>query len=215
MQPVLPKKLCHGRLQLADYSLLAVQPGETRMYDTLRRKCYLHQMTGEVIQTVRKGQNCTPFHGAYFKLHRLMKLLPATAPLEQVAMHLLGQLKKRVKEITSVLVIASPFTRMTRRIQLQSTITCTFWAGLLEYWIYNLDASQCVLTDSRKLLVASFFDSVYGIGGFKHCLTTATTPQKPETERLTRGLCGDFDSTGPTTMKNGTGPFCCLHFRTK
>lgn len=106
-----------------------------------------------------------------------MKLFLAHGPVHIVAVDLVGPLKKTARGNNFTLVIAALFSQMTRSISLQTSTARTDTAAVLEYWVYSYDTAQYISSSSGKQPVAKFFDSVRGLPGFEHYLTTAYRPQ--------------------------------------
>ena len=117
IQVVLPESLRPRLLQLAHYAIVADHPGLNRMYYHIRRHYYWPHLTAEIAATVRNCASCA------IKLRRrtnLLKLFPATRPLESVSIDILGSLPKSERGKRFLLVITDRFTKLTTVVPLRN-----------------------------------------------------------------------------------------------
>ena len=111
---------------MAHYAVIAGHPGQTRMKHTIQQTYYWPQMAADVISTVRSCPNCAKNRIHLIKNSNPMKLFPATAPLESMAMDLLGPLQKSKAENRFILVMTDLFTKLTQVVPLRR-ITAAVW----------------------------------------------------------------------------------------
>ena len=113
VQAVLPSSLRHRLLRLAHHSPLAGHPGQTRLHRRLRRSYYWPHMAAHVGAAVRECAPCAKNRLRLLRKASQMKLFPATAPLESVAIDILGSLPKSSRGYLFMLVISDRFTKLT------------------------------------------------------------------------------------------------------
>ena len=119
IQAVLPSSLRHRLLRLAHQTPTAGHPGQTRLDRRLQRSYYWPHMAADTSETIRE---CTPCAKNRLRLLRKaseMKLFPATAPLDSVAIDILGPLPKIARGYIFMLVIFDRFTKLTQVVPLK------------------------------------------------------------------------------------------------
>lgn len=104
-QILVPNKLpatvfCHGR-----HAVLAWNPGNRKMYDSILRSYYWPHKRNDVHLVVKEFNSCAKTRGTLIKYQSPMKLFPATDPLEFASMDILGPLPKSKKGNQYVIVI--------------------------------------------------------------------------------------------------------------
>lgn len=92
-QIVVPLSMRQKVLHLAHCPRMMGHPGGTRMYHTLRRPYYWPSMSGDVYATVPLCTACPKELITLHKSKSFIKLFPATAPLEFVAVDILDPLR--------------------------------------------------------------------------------------------------------------------------
>ncbi len=95
--------------------------GSKRMYLTMRQEYYWPSMVIDLYKSVSRCVSCKKDRIDMKKRTNLLKLFPAQAPLESVALHLLGPLPKSKSEYRFVLVMVNRFTKLCRFKALRST----------------------------------------------------------------------------------------------
>ena len=119
IQAVLPPSLRHRLLRLAHHFPLAGHPGRTRLHRRLRRSYYWPHIAADIGAAVRE---CTPCAKNRLRLLRKasqMKLFPATARLELVALDVLGPLAKSNNGYLFMLVLSDRVTKLTQVLPLK------------------------------------------------------------------------------------------------
>ena len=189
LQRVVPKSLQARVLHAAHYPRLAGHPGGTRMYLTLRRDYYWPHMANDAYATVKSCRSCNKNRGTAAKHQKLLKLFPASGPLEFVAMDLLGPLPKTKRGNTFVLVITDRYSKLTRAIPLKATKATDIAMAFLDTWVYVYGAPKFLLTDNGPQFVAKFFETICSMLGVRHFTTTAYHPQtNGQAERFNRTI---------------------------
>lgn len=83
-------------LRLAHHPSIAVQPGQSKLYDMLRRKMFWPHMANDLYETVAKCASCIK-KGCKFKNTKPFPTFPAADVLHFVAMDILAPLPKTAK----------------------------------------------------------------------------------------------------------------------
>ncbi len=96
-QIVVPEALRRRVLQLNNEPAASGHAGGQRMYETLRRGFYWPSMVADVYYTVRQCSSCARDRITLQQRTTPLTLFPARAPLESVALDLLGPLPKSLK----------------------------------------------------------------------------------------------------------------------
>ncbi len=91
------------------------------MYETLRRGFYWPSMVADVYHTVRQCSSCARDRIALRKRATPLSLFPARAPLESVALDLLGRLPKSRNGNLHILVMVDRFPKLCRFQEIRST----------------------------------------------------------------------------------------------
>lgn len=123
-------------LRLYHYSLLAGHPGERLMYDTMRQEVYSPHMSNHRYVTVKDCQSCAS-NWRDSKRHRELHLFPPTAPLEVVAIDILGPLLKIKTEYQFIVVMTDRFSKLAKATPTAKTTAKTLAQIFLNDWMAN------------------------------------------------------------------------------
>ena len=91
---MLPEALRRQAILLAPCPRMASHPGGSRMFQTLRRTFYWPLMALDAYNTVRQCFSCTRERISLRKHANYLRLFPAQAQLEYVAIYILGTLPR-------------------------------------------------------------------------------------------------------------------------
>lgn len=153
------------------------------MYYTLRRDYYWPRMTNDVFAVARSCRSCAKVKGVQYGHRKYLRLFPASGPLEFVAMVILSPLPKSARGNLYILVITDRFSKLAQCTPLRTTTAVVVAKAFLERRVYVYGGPRYLLTDNGKQFVAKFFESVCGMLGVNHFLTTAHHPQTKRTDR--------------------------------
>ena len=128
-------------LHLEHYPRTVAHPGVTRMLRTIRRTYFWPNMAEDVLETVRQCDACARNRIALSRRTNHLGLFPAHAPLESVAMDILGPLPKTRHGNRFLLVIADSATLGEH----------DYYAGFLSY-IDEIDAHGSAWSDEAEPL---------------------------------------------------------------
>lgn len=157
LQIVLPETLRPRLLRLAHYAKLAGHPGQTRMYETLRRVYYWLHMAADIHATVRNCGSCARNRLKLRKHTQPLQLFPATGPLQSLAIDLLGPLTKTKRGNRFLLVITDRFTKLTQVVPLRRIDAYTVAVAFTVHWVFHYGPPESLLSDNGAQFAAKFF----------------------------------------------------------
>ena len=143
------------------------------MYRTLRRQFYWPELVLEVYRVVRHCHTCAKERVRARKRSACLKIFPAVAPLEDVAMDLLGELVETPQGNKHLLVIIDRFTKLVRIVPLRNTRARNIAKAFLQHWVFVYGAPIAVLTDNRTQFTSKFQLEAHRIFGIQELFTTA------------------------------------------
>ena len=118
-----------------------------------------------------------------------MKLFPATAPLDSVAIDILAPLPKSARGYIFMLVISDRFTKLTQVVPLKLITPYDVAVAFVEHWVFKYGAPATLLPDNGSQFVAHFFRRVCNILPVHSIFTTTYHPQtNGQVERFNRTL---------------------------
>lgn len=85
--------ITHAHMYLAHYPVLAGYLGQRRIYDILRHEYYCPDMANDSYTTVAGFTSCA-IEGTRIRHEKQLRLFPAAAPLEFMAMGIPGTIRK-------------------------------------------------------------------------------------------------------------------------
>jgi transposase InsO family protein len=134
-------------------------------------------MASDVAETVRNCATCAKNRIKERTRTSFLKLFPASAPLEFVAIDILGPLPKTGHGNRFLLVITDRFSKLTRTVPLRTTTALVCARAFCDPWVYAYGAPRHVLTDNGPQFTAKFFHAVCRELGIETVFTTAYHPQ--------------------------------------
>ncbi len=160
------------------------------MYHTLRNRYYWPSLALDCYSTSRNCVQCAKERVRWRKKLSKMQLFPATGPLEEVAMDLLGPFVRTERDNRFLLVIVDRYTKLLKTVSLSSTEAYDVARAFLQTWIFAYGIPKSVLTDNGHQFTAKFLLEVYRILGVQEVFTTTYHPQtNGQTERMNRTIC--------------------------
>jgi RNase H-like domain found in reverse transcriptase/Reverse transcriptase (RNA-dependent DNA polymerase)/Integrase zinc binding domain/Integrase core domain/Chromo (CHRromatin Organisation MOdifier) domain/Retroviral aspartyl protease len=190
-QIVVPAALVPRLLHLEHYPRAVGHPGVTRMARTIRRSYFWPRMAEDILETVRQCPVCSKGRITLTRHTNFLELFPAKAPLESVAMDILGPLPKTRHGNRFLLVIADRYSKLTRTVPLRTTTALVVAQAFCDHWVFVYGPPVSLLTDNGPQFTAKFFQAVCAELGIKKLFTTAYHPQtNGQVERYNRTLIG-------------------------
>ena len=139
--------------------------------------------------TVRRCPNCAKNRIKLRQHTTALKLFPATAPLESVALDIYGELVRTSRGNQYLLVISDRFTKLTKTVPLKSVSAAEIAKAFVNEWVFNYGPPVDLLADNAKYFSSKFFQSVCNILNVHNSFTTTYHPQaNGQVERFNRTL---------------------------
>ena len=101
-----------------------------------------------------------------------LKLFPAHAPLDYVAIDILGPLIQSKDGYKYILVISDRFSKLTGTVPLETVNEKTVAQAFLNHWAFVYGPPRVLLTDNGKQFVSKFFREVCRVIGTNNLYTT-------------------------------------------
>jgi transposase InsO family protein len=188
-QTVIPKSLQPRLLHLEHYPPVAGHPGVSRMVRSMRKQFFWPRMAADIADTVRTCTTCAKNRIKERTHTSFLKLFPASAPLEYVAIDILGPLPKTGHGNRFLLVMTDRFSKLTRTVPLRTTTALVCARAFCDHWVYSYGAPRHVLTGNGPQFTAKFFLAVCRELGVAKVFTTAYHPQtNGQVERFNRTI---------------------------
>ena len=121
-------------LHLQHTPLVAGHPGGRRMYATLRHRYYWPHMAADAYEFVKKCDRCARERISLRAHASKLKLFPAKAPLESVAIDIMGPLPISGRKNRYLLVIVDRYTKLVRTVPLASATAFSVAKAFCEQW---------------------------------------------------------------------------------
>ena len=116
---MIPQTLRPRVLYISHHAKLAAHPDGRKMYATLQRFLYWPSMAVDVYAVPRNCASCAKNRISLRKHRNFLKLFPARASLEFVAIDILGELIKTPRGSCYMLVISEWFSKLVRTVPLK------------------------------------------------------------------------------------------------
>lgn len=188
-QVVIPQELQSRLLHISHFAKTAGHPGGRKLYYTLRRRYYWPSMALDCHAVTTSCTECARERVKYRKNSTRMKLFPATAPLESVAIDILGELIRTKKGNRFLLVITDRFTKLTKTVPLKRITATAVAHAFVHHWVFHYGPPRTLLSDNGSQFMARFFTEVCRIMGTKNVYTTTYHPQcNGQVERFNRTI---------------------------
>ena len=186
---VIPKNLQARLLKLEHEPVIGSHCGGKRMYESMRRYYYWPRMALDCYETVEVCAPCAQERVTLQKSARNLKPFPATAPLEDVAMDMLGPLLKTPRGNRFILVIVDRFTKLTVTVPMKDTRSFDIAKAFVNHWVFVYGPPRTILTDNAGNFRSKWIQEVHRRLGIKSKSTTTYHPQSNgQTERFNKTL---------------------------
>ena len=186
---VVPVSLQPRLLMLAHQPQVAGHPGGRKMYQTLRRQYYWPGLALDCYQTVRSCAHCARERIRLQQNASQLQLFPAVAPLEDIAMDILGELWTTKRGNKYLLVINDRCTKLVRTIPMRGITALDVAKAFCTHWAFAYGMPRTVLMDRGPQLASKFLQEVFRAMGVKAKYTTTYHPKaNGQTERFNRTI---------------------------
>jgi Integrase zinc binding domain len=113
LQIVMPTEFLERCLSLYHLPKIAGHPGSTKMYSRLRKMCYWPRMAIDINRYVSSCHSCVNKSLRVARKTMNLKLFPPSAPMEYIAIDILGPLTQTEKGNRFLLVVTDRFSKLT------------------------------------------------------------------------------------------------------
>ena len=188
-QIVIPHALKARVLHINHYSRLAGHPGGKKLYHTIRKDMYWPSLSVDCYAAARRCSTCARNRIKLRRHTSQLKLFPASAPLEAVAIDILGELIKTSQGNQYLLVISDRYTKLTKTVPLKSQSATEVAKAFVNEWVFNYGPPLDLLADNGKCFTSKFFQDVCRIINVHNSFTTTYHPQaNGQVERFNRTI---------------------------
>ena len=188
-QIVVPHSLQQRVLHLSHYVKLGAHPGGRKLYLTLRRDFYWPAMAFDCYAVSRSCTDCARNNVKLRRYSKNLSLFPARAPLEFIAIDILGELIKTARGNRFLLVITDRFSKLVRTVPLKRITARAVAQAFVTHWVFSYGPSVILLSDNGPQFTAKFFQDVCRILDIKNVFTTTYHPQSNgQVERFNRTM---------------------------
>jgi transposase InsO family protein len=140
-------------------------------------------MAEDVLEAVRQCDACARNRITLSRRTDPLSLFPANAPLDSVAMDILGPLPKTRHGNSFLLVIADRHSKLTRKVSLRVTTALAVAQAFCDHWVFVFGPLVSLLTDNGPQFVGKFFQAACAELGIKKVVTTAIPTSDKRTGR--------------------------------
>jgi transposase InsO family protein len=160
------------------------------MYSQLRKLFYWPSMAIDINRYVSSCPFCVKKSLRVARKTMKLQLLPLSAPMELIAMNILGSLTQTDIVNRFLLVVTDIFSKLTRAYPLANTTADVVAKTFFDGWVAaGYDIPQVLLTDNGTQFVSKFFQSFCRILGVKQVFTSAYRPStNGKTDRFNRTI---------------------------
>ena len=188
-QIVIPQNLKPRALYISHNAKLAAHPGGRKMYATLRRFLYWPSMAADVYAVPRNCVLCAKNRISLRKHRNFLKLFPARAPLEFLAIDILGELIKTLRGNCYMLVISGRFSKLVRTVPLKKVTASEVAKAFVHHWMFPYGAPIWLLSENGNQFIAKLLRETLQMLGVKNLYTTTYHPQtNGQVERFNRTI---------------------------
>ena len=177
-QLVVPHKHRSRLLDLAHFPTTEGHPGANRMYYSMRRRFFWPSMATDVYGVVTRCAACAQSQLALRRHTAPMRLFPATEPLTEVNVDILGPLPTSRARNRYVWVFPDRFSKVVRCVALRKITAVSVASALVEVCVASYGPPDVILSDQGSQFISKFFLSVCRTLGIE---PRASTPYHPQT----------------------------------
>ena len=187
-QVVIPETLQGRCLALFHLPKVAGHTGSTKMYAQMRRVVYWPRMAADVSYYVSRCPSCAKKSLRVGRKTTKLSLFPPSAPMEFVAMDILGPLTTTDRGNRFLLVVTDRFSKLTRAFPLSITTADVVAHAFFDGWVASgYGIPSVLLTDNGPQFISKFFQTFCRTLGVKQVYTSAYRPStNGQTERFNR-----------------------------
>ena len=172
-QLVVPESLRERILTLEHHATVSAHPGMNRMYYALRRRYYWPSMVTDIYSTITKCTTRTQDRLSLRRHTSPLTLFPATEPLTDLSVEILGSIPATKAGNRFILVITDRFSKLTKCVALRRITAISVASAIIDAWIACYGPPDRILSDQGPQFMANFFIAAIKVLGTKTVRTTA------------------------------------------
>ena len=153
----MPQSVKDRILHIMHYHETAGHPGGRLHFYTLRQIYYWLSMAVDAYMTAQTCADCAKARIKLRKRYSKMKLFPASAPLEYVAIDIQGELPRTRRKNRYLLVVSNRFTKLVRTVPLNKITAAAVAEALTRHWAFVYGPPVYLLSDSGSQFLSKFF----------------------------------------------------------
>ena len=185
----IPQELRMRGLRIWHFGKLSGHPGGRKLYNGLRRFFYWPSMSVDCYATAKNCVTCAKNRIFLQKNKNYLKLFPAEAPLEFVAIDILGELLRITRGKRLSLVISESFSKLVKTVPLERISAVEVAKAFLHHWILVYGPPLLLLADNGTKFISKLFQEICRLLGVKNLFTTTYQPQtNDQVERFNRTI---------------------------
>lgn len=173
---MVPETLCALVIYLVHYHPIARHPGQSRLYDTLRKENYWSYMANDVDATVAKYMTCARNESQY-KYRRPHQLFQLAGPRDIVPRDVPEPLLRATLENLYVMAMTHRQFMLMRVLPVGKLSATKVLKVLVDHCIVPFGVPSYVLTEDCSQFICKFFANTCGYLSIKHLIATANHPQ--------------------------------------
>jgi hypothetical protein len=223
-QVVVPRALRERVMSLAHYPRSSGHPGGTRLFASLRREFFWPQMAADCKAFVSRCPSCARKELKGKRRHTaLLKLFPPSAPLEFVAIDILGPLPKTKSGNRYLLIISDRFSKLTRAVPLAEINAVDVAVAFFNDWMSVYGVPLILLSDNGPQFASRLFQAACATMGVRQVFTSTYHPQtngqverfnRTVLEKLTHYVAAEQDDWDTSVRSIVYGYNCQVHAST-
>jgi transposase InsO family protein len=189
-QMLIPETLRERLMALFHLPRVAGHTGFSKMYQQMRQLFYWPRMAADITCYVSRCPSCVKKSLKVSRKTTRLTLFPPTAPMEFIAMDIMGPLTTTERGNRFLLVVTDRFTKLTRAYPLASMTADVVARTFFEGWVAaGYGIPHVLLTDNGTQFVSKFFQTFCRLLGIKQVHTSAYRPStNGQTERFNRTI---------------------------
>ena len=188
-QIVIPQELRTRVLHISHFAKVSGHLGGRKLYNGLRRFFYWPSMSVDCYATAKNCVPCAKNRILLRKNKNYLKLFPAEAPLEFVAIDILGELLRTPRGNRFLLVILDRFSKLARAVPLKRITAFEVAKAFVRHWVLVYRPTLLLLADNGKQFISKLFQEICRLLGVKNLFSTTYHPHtNGQVERFNRTI---------------------------
>ena len=180
-QLVVPKGLRAENLREMHDAKTAGHPGVTKTLGRIKQRFYWYRFSQDVKDWCRRCDSCAARKPPQKKPRSAMKTYNVGAPLERVALDVLGPLPESERGNKYILVVADYFTKWTEAYAIPDQEAAMVATKVVEEFVARMGVPRQIHSDQGRNFEAAVFQEMCALLGIEK---TRTTPLHPQSDGM-------------------------------